>query len=354
MAAAASVLRWVGDGDFSAWMMAPEAMGGEPWRLLTSCLLHGDPVHLLFNLYWLWILGTRVEETVGSTRVALGYVAVGAGSSAAEWALSSGGIGLSGIGYGLFGFLWVASRRDPRFSDAMPTQTAKLFVAWFFLCIVLTVLDLWRIGNVAHGSGAVLGALFGFAELERHYQRKLRMAGVAGLVSTLTLIAVGAAFFRPQINFSGSPGRAHADEGLVLLEEHDPARADDAVAAYRSALAIDDSVANWWFNYGVALERTGDREACIAAYEHALDLEPSDPTYRSAVAAWRARGAYEADASGDFDRAIDLYRMALEVEPDHAGWWTNLSIALEMMDRHAEADLATERAGALGGVVVAP
>ena len=56
----------------------------------------------------------------------------------------------------------------------------------------------------------MLGALFGFAELERYYQREQRWAGVAGLTVTLTVIAAIAVFFRPWINLEGS---AHAQEG---------------------------------------------------------------------------------------------------------------------------------------------
>jgi membrane associated rhomboid family serine protease len=63
--------------------------------------------------------------------------------------------------YGFFGFLWVLQRRDPRFADAMDDRTAGLFVAWFFLCILLTVSQVLRVGNVAHASGAAIGALVG-------------------------------------------------------------------------------------------------------------------------------------------------------------------------------------------------
>jgi hypothetical protein len=51
-----------------------------------------------------------------------------AGSSAAELAVLKNGIGLSGVGYGLFALLWILSRNDERFRNAVDSQTISLFV----------------------------------------------------------------------------------------------------------------------------------------------------------------------------------------------------------------------------------
>lgn len=48
------------------FVMSSRVFEGEPWRLVTSALPHGDPLHLGFNLLWLWLLGTRVEKELGS------------------------------------------------------------------------------------------------------------------------------------------------------------------------------------------------------------------------------------------------------------------------------------------------
>jgi len=44
------------------------------------------------------------------------------GSSAAEFALFQGGIGLSGVGYGLFGLLWVLSWHASDFAGGVDSQ----------------------------------------------------------------------------------------------------------------------------------------------------------------------------------------------------------------------------------------
>jgi membrane associated rhomboid family serine protease len=75
--------------------MTSDAYLSQPWRLFTSTLLHGDWLHLAFNAYWIWHLGRWVENGFGRMW-ALGLGATfAAGSSAAQFALSGGGIGLS-------------------------------------------------------------------------------------------------------------------------------------------------------------------------------------------------------------------------------------------------------------------
>jgi len=103
------------------------------WRLLTCALPHLNPIHLLFDVYWTWVFGTLIEMTWGHIATLLVFALLAAGSGAAQYALASGGAGLSGVGYGLFGLLWVLSHRDRRFAGVIDQQTAGLFVGWFFI-----------------------------------------------------------------------------------------------------------------------------------------------------------------------------------------------------------------------------
>ena len=125
-------------------------------RLLTAALPHGGVLHLLFNGYWTWALGTLVESAWGSLATAGVFALLGAGSMAAEFAVLNGGIGLSGVGYGLFGLVWVLGRRDDRFAGGVDGNTAATFLVWFVLCIATTYTDVFPVANIAHGVGLVL------------------------------------------------------------------------------------------------------------------------------------------------------------------------------------------------------
>ena len=58
------------------------------------------------------------------------------------------------------------SKKDERFRGTMNKGTIDLFLGWFVLCVVFTLLNVWRVGNVAHAAGALLGVLIGLAIAE--------------------------------------------------------------------------------------------------------------------------------------------------------------------------------------------
>ncbi len=54
----------------------------EYWRLLTALFLHFGALHVLFNLYALYLLGPELERIIGSLRFTISYLIAGLGSSA--------------------------------------------------------------------------------------------------------------------------------------------------------------------------------------------------------------------------------------------------------------------------------
>ena len=133
LAVVVTLVSWSDPPTVEPVVMSAAAFHGEPWRLVSSMLPHGSLFHLAFNLYWVWLFGTLLEERLGSVAAA-GIVALtAAGSAAAEYALFYGGIGLSGVVYGLFGLLQVLKTRDPRFLGVLDQGTVNLLVAWFFI-----------------------------------------------------------------------------------------------------------------------------------------------------------------------------------------------------------------------------
>jgi membrane associated rhomboid family serine protease len=59
----------------------------EYWRLFTALFLHAGPVHLLFNLFALYVLGPPLERAIGPIRFSACYLLSGLGSSAGVVAL---------------------------------------------------------------------------------------------------------------------------------------------------------------------------------------------------------------------------------------------------------------------------
>lgn len=111
LATAVTLLVAAGRWDLARFEVNPLAVTREPWRLVISALPHmldlgrGDVFHLPFNLYWLWLFGTVIEDVYGHVKTFALFLLLAAGSQLAEYALFRGGIGLSGVTYGLFGLL---------------------------------------------------------------------------------------------------------------------------------------------------------------------------------------------------------------------------------------------------------
>jgi membrane associated rhomboid family serine protease len=86
---------------------------GEWYRLLTGGFLHAGVIHLLFNMFALYVLGQLLEPGIGTPRfLALYFASLFAGSFGAL-ALTDPGqvtVGASGAIFGLFGAAFVIAR----------------------------------------------------------------------------------------------------------------------------------------------------------------------------------------------------------------------------------------------------
>ncbi len=303
--------------DVSALHLDVRAFETEPWRLWTSALVHANAVHLLFNLLWMWSFGARIEWRYGSWRTLALYLFLAGVSGAAEHAIFEGGVGLSGVVYGLFGLLWVVSKRDPKLSDAMDRGTAQLFVIWFFVCIAMTITDVLPVANVAHGMGAAAGAGVGWA-ITRRAQRSI----VLGLVVAAGIgVLAAAAFARPWINLSEYGGFDEARLGDAALDAGDLAEAE---RRYRASLAVSED-ARVWHNLGVVYDRLDrdvdvpDRQYGDEAFEcfdRAFELDPEGIGRRAAAAVYAREAGGQAMNRGDRASAIRYFERALELEPD--------------------------------------
>jgi membrane associated rhomboid family serine protease len=86
---------------------------GEWYRIVTGGFLHAGPVHLLFNMFALYVLGTLLEPAIGTPRFVALYVASLLAGALGALAMSDAGdntVGASGAIFGLFGAAFVIAR----------------------------------------------------------------------------------------------------------------------------------------------------------------------------------------------------------------------------------------------------
>lgn len=142
---------------------------GELWRLWTVTLVHAPleqmPLHLIFNMYALYLVGPFTEQLYGRVRFLAFYLAAATGGSLLSYAMGDAcyGVGASGAIFGLFGILVaVEAVHRPmldRTSRAFLGQVGGLVAVNLLLGFVIGGIDNWaHIGGLV--AGLLLGALF--------------------------------------------------------------------------------------------------------------------------------------------------------------------------------------------------
>jgi membrane associated rhomboid family serine protease len=178
-------------GLFVDWTLIPSLVaGGDYWRLVTSGFLHfGNyggygPVHLIFNMFALYVLGRDLEIVLGRVRFLVVYVLALLGGSVAVMLFgeSLGSVaGASGAIYGLFGGIAVVVFR----AKMNPRPVLILLAINIALSITLPGISL-----LGHLGGLVVGALTTAALVYAPRNDKLVRFQVLACVAIAVLLVV--------------------------------------------------------------------------------------------------------------------------------------------------------------------
>jgi membrane associated rhomboid family serine protease len=135
-----------------------------PATLITSMFLHGSWMHVIGNMWYLWIFGDNVEDRVGHGRFLIFYLLCGIAAALGQVAMDPSStlptIGASGAIAGVMGAYFVL----------YPHSRVLTLIPWFFLYVVelpaIVLLGFWFLmqllnaGTIAvtantHGGGGV-------------------------------------------------------------------------------------------------------------------------------------------------------------------------------------------------------
>lgn len=139
--------------NMKGWNNAKDVKDGEYYRLLTAMFLHADPLHLIINMYSLWVAGGVVMSIFGPTSFAIIYLVSGIGGSLASALLNPRqiSVGASGGVFGLIGAILLVG-----------ILTAQIGIIINILIIIalnifIGVTSNSRIDNIGHMGGLVTG-----------------------------------------------------------------------------------------------------------------------------------------------------------------------------------------------------
>ncbi len=168
-------------------LYGPAVEAGDWWRIVTAGFLHGGLLHLAFNMYFLYFLGTMLEPAIGKLRFALIYFVALVGGSFGALLLSPNAftVGASGAVFGLMGAAILAMRA--RGIDAMQSGlgiTLLLNLAITFLIPGISI--------GGHIGGLVAGGVVGYLLFEVAERRRSTLGPVlAACVVLGVALAIG-------------------------------------------------------------------------------------------------------------------------------------------------------------------
>lgn len=202
------VVVWIGElvfpRVFQEVAFAPALGPSEPWRLITSAFAHSpnQPMHIIFNMLVLWIVGGYLEQLLGWARYVAIYV-VSALAGAVVWLLfqpvSPGDpgawtrvVGASGAVFGLFAAVIVLNRHLGRDSSGMIATVGINAVIGFVVPNVA-----WE----AHLGGLIAGGLMAGALALARNRRSPAIAwgGILAVLGVVIVVGVAKYALAPAV-----------------------------------------------------------------------------------------------------------------------------------------------------------
>jgi membrane associated rhomboid family serine protease len=179
---------------FARWILfGPFVVHGGWYRLISAMFLHASIIHIGFNMYALWVIGTPVEQYLGRARyVGLYFVSGLAGSAGALLATPlSPTLGASGAVFGILGAMLI-----------LEWQITGRLAGNAMTMIVINLIITFAIPGISYGAhlGGLVGGILitlGYA----HWRGGRAQYGQLGVGGALGLIVVAAgsvalAYFR--------------------------------------------------------------------------------------------------------------------------------------------------------------
>ncbi len=331
---------------------------GEWWRLVSAFFIHSGVVHLVIDMWFLWVLGNIAEKIFGNVSFFLLYVAGGLGGTIASFLANPLVVGAAasgpvlGTAGGLIAFLALGKVAvPPAYGRRIVRDIALLgigsLVPVFFFSGMDVVVNL---GGLSAGFAAGLAL-----------KRPLPAREDSGEAGRYALFSVASVTVVAALLFAGLSLR-DPEEGALL---YDAARAeaflvkgrlDDAIAIIEKKPGILLLLENREIVEGLASEKKGDYGKAVTAFAEALRKNPDNPSIRmllagaymdlksytdaintlevlvleeprNAVAYGNLAWAYY--LSGDFDKCITLSNKALEL--DKSLLYARYNIAISML-----------------------
>jgi rhomboid protease GluP len=262
----------------------PLTLNGEYWRLLTAGFVHSDLLHIGFNMWCLWSLGQLSERLFGRWITVAVYLLTGVAGAMLSIGYDPNRleVGASGAIFGIAG----AILSGIKFGNVAvsPMQKRSIFSSLIFFVIFNLAIGVGPgIDNMCHLGGLIAGFIFGVP---------LATASASGKKSfewaTIVLAALVLAVLGRQVVDTRAPQARNALASIAVeaLKEHDYPFA----IKWFERLTADSADTNLYAALGYAYQMNHEEPKAVAAYQHALQLDPNNEQAKQALAELQGDG----------------------------------------------------------------
>ena len=174
----------------------PAVADGQLYRLVTSAFMHYSTMHLLFNMWALYVVGPPLEMWFGRLRYGALYALSALGGSVLVYLLSplnAATAGASGAVFGLFGAIFVVAKR----LDLDVRGVVAVILVNLIFTFVAPLISSQHISWQGHIGGLVTGALVAAAYV--YAPRAGRNLIQAGVTITMLAVFVGLIWWRTNV-----------------------------------------------------------------------------------------------------------------------------------------------------------
>jgi membrane associated rhomboid family serine protease len=163
----------------------PGIVDGAYYRLVTAMFIHYGLIHLLLNMWALWVLGRNLEAVLGPARFAALYLIAGIGGNVAAYVVSPDSLaaGASTSIFGLFAAFFIVLRRLGRDTSVL---VPILVINLIFTFVVSSISIAGHLGGLF--IGAVVAAILAYAPRER--RTLIQVVGCGAVLLLLLTLAV--------------------------------------------------------------------------------------------------------------------------------------------------------------------
>ena len=124
------------------------------FTVFTSMFMHGGLMHIIFNMWFLWIFGDNIESVLGHKRFVLFYLLCGVGAALLQIQINTGSqIPMVGASGAIAGVLGAYLLRFPR--ATVHVLVILIIFITFIRVPAMVVIGFWFLSNLTAGLGTL-------------------------------------------------------------------------------------------------------------------------------------------------------------------------------------------------------